>query len=221
MGVAMPDNVMGLIDAGFLREAGARALKIRLEELDFQPDVIVDWMERCAVRLNARFLRCYWYDATVTPGNSSMYVEQRRNLDRIEDTPGMQIRLGSLIERPQPWESAVRRVAKEYNVDPKEFISRMGVQKQYEQKGVDTLLVMDLVRFAQQHTYDYTILVSGDRDLAEAIRAAQGFGRSVLVAAPVETRISPEIGRLADEVLWLTEIVLRRMLTSAESASDN
>jgi uncharacterized LabA/DUF88 family protein len=164
--------------------------------------------------MKAVYLRCYWYDAAHRQG-TSQYADQRKLFDLVEDTPGMQIRLGSLRERPKPWEGRVRAVAKEYGLDPREFISKLDIGKQYEQKGVDTLIVMDLVRMAQQGTYDYVVLLAGDQDLAEAIRTAQDFGRLVLVAAPKGTRISPEIGRLADEVLWLTEPVLKEMLVSA------
>ena len=93
----MSDRLVGMIDAGFLREAGARALRMRLEDIEIQPNVIIDWLDRCAARLNARLLRCYWYDAIVqAAGNSPKYVEQRKMLDLIEETPGMQTRLGSL-----------------------------------------------------------------------------------------------------------------------------
>ena len=81
---------------------------------------------------------------------------------------------------------------------------------------MDTLLVMDIVRFAQQQTYDYLILLAGDHDLAEAIKTAQELGRSVFVAAPAGTKVPSEVNRLADEMLWLTEPVLKRMLIKAE-----
>ena len=67
----------------------------------------------------------------------------------------------------------MRKVARELDLDPKEFISRLDIKKAYEQKGVDTLLVLDMVRLAQHGTYDYAILVAGDRDLEQAIRTAQ------------------------------------------------
>jgi uncharacterized LabA/DUF88 family protein len=211
----MPSKLIGMIDAGFLRESGARALRVKLEDLAIEPGAIVDWLDRCARRLNAIHLRCYWYDAAYQTRGPN-YTEQRKFFDLIEDTPGMQIRLGSLIERPQPWQSKVRQAAVDSGLEPKEFMSRLGIKKQYEQKGVDTLLVMDMVRLAQQGSYDYAVLVAGDRDLAEAIRTAQEFGRSVFVAAPHNIKVSREVACLSDEMLWLTEPILKRMLLSRD-----
>ena len=39
-----------------------------------------------------------------------------------------------------------------------------------EQKGVDSLMVLDLVRLAQLRAFDTALVVAGDRDLAEALR---------------------------------------------------
>ncbi|MGH8906868.1 MAG: NYN domain-containing protein [Egibacteraceae bacterium] len=47
-----------------------------------------------------------------------------------------------------------------------------------QQKGVDTLVTLDLVRLAQRNAYDTAILIAGDRDLAEAIRTAQDSGKA-------------------------------------------
>ena len=94
----MPSKLVGMIDAGFLREAGARALKVQLEDLSIQPGAIVEWLYRCARRVDSIFLRCYWYDGAYKTG-TPQYVEQRKFFDLLKDTPGMQVRLGSLIER--------------------------------------------------------------------------------------------------------------------------
>lgn len=212
--VRMPGNLVGMVDAGFLKEAGSRAIKARLGDLNINPHEIVEWLARSALRLDVRYLRGYWYDAAYQPGTQTA-TEQRKFFDELEETPGMQVRLGSLMERPRPWEPRVRRVAKELGVDPKDFISRMDLGKQYEQKGVDTLIVMDLMRFAQQRTCDYIILLAGDRDLAEPVRSAQELGCSVLIAAPIGTKLSPEISRLSDETLWLTQPMLKRFLLPA------
>jgi hypothetical protein len=40
------------------------------------------------------------------------------------------------------------------------------------QKGVDTLLVLDLVRLAQNGACHTALLFTGDRDIAEAVRTA-------------------------------------------------
>ena len=215
----MPDKLVGFIDSGFLKAEGARALAVTANDLNITPSEVVAWLHSCASRLRAVLLRSYWYDAS-HKNNTAQYAEQRKLFGLIEETAGMQLRLGSLVERPHAWEASVRRVAKEYNIDPSEFIRRLNMKKSYAQKGVDTLLVMDLVRHAQQKTYDYAVLVAGDQDLSEAIRTAQDFGSAVLIAAPKGTHISQELLHLSDEMLWLTPTILKPMLLSTEVKSE-
>ena len=57
------------------------------------------------------------------------------------------------------------------------------------------------------------VLVAGDRDFAEVLRASQDFGTRVLVATPKRTSVSREVAQLADDVIDITEDEVRRMLT--------
>ena len=49
----------------------------------------------------------------------------------------------------------------------------MGTSKE---KGVDALLVADLVYHAASHDVDYTVLVTTDTDFVHAIRRVEDFG---------------------------------------------
>ncbi len=81
-----------------------------------------------------------------------------------------------------------------------------------EQKGVDTLIVLDLVRLAQRRAYDTAFLIAGDRDLAEAVRVAQEEGRRVVLLHPSGGGVATELRHLADEVRSLDETDLKLML---------
>ena len=80
------------------------------------------------------------------------------------------------------------------------------------QKGVDTLLTLDLVRLAGRADCTTAILVISDRDFVEAIRAAQDFGVRVLVATTNEHRIASELKQVVDGIIEIPRIVVREML---------
>jgi len=87
---------------------------------------------------------------------------------------------------------------------------RLGSLNAYnQQKGVDDLLLTDMIDLAGTHSVDLAYLVSGDEDLVEAVRRIQAAGvRLVLwgVDTPKNT-VSVELRNEADR--W-------RMLTSAD-----
>ena len=49
----------------------------------------------------------------------------------------------------------------------------------WEQKGVDTLLVLDLVTLAIRNVYDTAILVAGDQDYIEPVLQVKMLGKIV------------------------------------------
>ena len=82
-----------------------------------------------------------------------------------------------------------------------------------QQKGVDTLIALDMVRLAGRSVCETMVLVAGDRDFAEVVRATQDFGIRVLVATPRRTSVSREVAQLADDVVDISDDEMRRMLT--------
>ncbi len=62
---------------------------------------------------------------------------------------------------------------------------RLGQLTSGGQKGVDGLIILDLVTLALTKSIDVAVLVSGDEDLREAAKHAQGYGVAfVLVGMP-------------------------------------
>jgi uncharacterized LabA/DUF88 family protein len=62
---------------------------------------------------------------------------------------------------------------------------RMGRLSGKQQKGVDGLIILDLITLARERAIDTAFLLSGDEDLREAVAAAQQFGvRVVLLGIP-------------------------------------
>ena len=78
---------------------------------------------------------------------------------------------------------------------------------------MDTLIALDMVRLAGRSVCATMVLVAGDRDFAEVVRASQDFGTRVLVATPKRGSVSREVAQLADDVIDISEDEIRRMLT--------
>ncbi len=50
------------------------------------------------------------------------------------------------------------------------------------EKGIDTLLVTDLIRLAVSNSYDAAVIVSSDADMVPAVEFVQTFGKKVIQA---------------------------------------
>ncbi len=95
------------------------------------------------------------------------------------------------------------------------------INSQGQQKGVDTLIVRDLMVLAQERSIKRAVVHSGDEDLREGIEYAQDRGVQVAVlgiSAGGRTSQSPELVREADEVLLLSIEILRDTLKLATAS---
>lgn len=207
----------GFVDVAFLKKEGAKALGKPDHETRIDAARVVGWIRDQAW---GRFLRAYWYDGAFAPQHPQA-AAQRRYFEAVALTPGIQIRLGHIAERRSPLRSGVRRAvadaAKDLKVDPAGLLSAFDKRWKFhpvrQQKGVDTLIALDLVRLAGRGVIDTAILISGDRDLAEAIRSAQDFGLAVSVATPGRG-LAREVAKLADAILVIPPEKLDQMLPS-------
>lgn len=120
---------------------------------------------------SSNYLRTYLYDAEYHDHGHANAEAQRNYLDDLDDTPGIQLRRGYLMDR-----------------------------RSLEQKAVDTLLVLDLLTLAHRNAYHTALLVAGDRDFAEAVREVQRNGKRVILVVPEKAPVAQELRRLADDI---------------------
>jgi uncharacterized LabA/DUF88 family protein len=215
----MPKKLIGIIDGGFLTAAGAKSLGVRVEKLDIVLYPLVAWLHQCAERTDSNLLRAYWYDG-ISPSTHPKHHEERTRFDTYEQVPAIQVRLGHKVERSQPWHSAIRRAVRDCGIDLDEFKRHFEFKKEYQQKGVDTLIVLDMLRLAQFNAYDTVLLIAGDRDLAGAVRAVQDQGKNVIIAAPQGAGVASELQQLADDMLWLQGPILKGFLLHKDVFGD-
>ena len=218
----MSGTYAGFIDASFLRSEGAKAIGQSPKGVRPDAQAVVSWCRFLARQeaLDQTFLRAYWYDSAFDPSHHN-YGGQRSFFDAIALTPGLQLRLGHIAEGPSPLEQPIRRAlestAAGLGLEPEELLAEFDrhwtFRPNRQQKGVDTLIALDMVRLAGRSVCATMVLVAGDRDFAEVVRASQDFGTRVLVATPRRGSVSREVAQLADDVVDISEDEVRRMLT--------
>ena len=212
-------NLIGFVDAGFLRAEGAKVIGANSAGVRPNAAAVVDWLRNLASDRNQPFLRANWYDGAFEPEHAR-YPGQRRFFDYIAQTPGIQLRLGNISEYPskleRPIRRAIRNAANELSVPPDAFLDQFAQNWTFyperRQKGVDTLIALDMVRLAGHSAYSTALLIAGDRDLAEVVRAVQDFGAKALIATPNRASVAKELAQLADELITIETDDIRKML---------
>jgi len=182
-------TVMAFVDVGYLT-AGAQA-HLRLPTKP-RIDGNMLWLWATSAQTGWRhdqLLRVYVYDAEY-PSDADEYPGQRAFFDMLAAQPGIRLRLGHLIRRSP----GSRRAA-------------------WQQKGVDTLLVLDLVRLAQARAFDTALVIAGDRDLAEAVRVvADDHARRVNLFSVEGSTPASALVHVADYHEVIDDLWLRRVI---------
>jgi len=169
------------VDLGWLTQRVRACLRSDAAEVDVE--ALHLWLSRAGWR-GYSYLRTYVYDGQYEVDHAN-YRAQRQVLDAIAEIPGVDLRLGHVIERN-------------------------GIK---QQKGVDALIVLDMLTLAYQGAYQAAVLVAGDRDFAQVVRAVQGRGIFVAQSGP-ESRdgVSKELRQVADGFLAMPEAGIRQLL---------
>jgi uncharacterized LabA/DUF88 family protein len=113
-------------------------------------------------------LRAYWYDGEFDTGDPR-HEGQRRFFDALDSVPGLEVRKGYLVEQVPRWHHALKKALRECGVDPTTFEAHFDMKPDLIQKGVDTLITMDLIHHSDSNNYAWALLVAGDRDLVEPV----------------------------------------------------
>ena len=218
----MPIVYAGFVDAGYLRAEGAKAIGKRAPEVRLNARAAADWLRGMDKRIvGSAFLRAYWYDGAFDPSHKE-YGRQRRYFDAIARAPGIQLRLGHIAERRSPIAMPIRgalgKTAEALGIDPdallSEFDRRWTFHPDRRQKGVDTLIALDMVRLAGRSAFSTAVLIAGDRDMAEVVRTVQDFGIRAVIATPNRRSVADELAQLADYVVDIREDDCKKMLTA-------
>ena len=168
-----------------------------------QPDYeeLADYfLEPSRQRVALDLLRCYYYYCapymSPEPTESELKRMEAHNefVDEIENLDRWSMRLGKLEKR---WD---------------------GKKEYFEQKRVDVLLSVDLVRHAAAGHLQHAVLVAGDSDFVPAVEAAKEHGVTVSLWCGKFRTVHKDLIAVADEVHSFQWNEFPRILSKEETA---
>ena len=207
-------NAVMLIDGEYLRQEAHRALKIERSRTEIHH--LTQWAREDGVS------HIRWYDGVCRDDH-----KQRHWLDCMAERAGLKLRLGTIVERDSSlFERAMYRmlpkVSADLNIDT-DALER-AVRAHWEsrtyrqQKGVDALLILDMLQLAQSGNVGTICLCAGDTDFVPAIHEAQQCGVPVNAVVPRPDKLSPIIKRTVDRAIAIPRDVLARAFVEEKTA---
>ncbi|RLF01680.1 MAG: hypothetical protein DRJ59_05520 [Thermoprotei archaeon] len=125
-----------------------------------------------ASSFDVRVTRVLYYDANVRVEDDAERHKSRMKFfsDLEKKLPKFDVRLGTLVK----------------------------LERGYRQKGVDTLLAIDMIVKAFLNHYDVAILVAGDRDFVSVVRAVKEYTGKLVYGVYEQSSIADELERIFD-----------------------
>jgi uncharacterized LabA/DUF88 family protein len=127
-------------------------------------------------------LRCYYYDC-------APYLSPEPSEDELKRMEVHRIFVENLLSLGR-WAIRLGKLQKRWE----------GQREYYEQKRVDVLLSVDLVRHAAAGHIQHAVLVAGDSDFVPAVEAAKEHGVTVSLWCGHANTVHRDLISLADEV---------------------
>ena len=185
-------NVMIFIDAGFLKT------NIGLEDDEsISYEKFSNHLAKYSVsgeRREPNLIRTFYYD-----GRPDI-----KDVDSVEDENKEAVR--KKIEKAlKKYEDNLEKIQDCDKLDIKHGHLIISKKDSSRQKGVDTLIAIDMITKAYENQYDYAILVAGDADFIPIVNAVKHAGPIVVLAYPRETTYSKELSHTVDRRLPLSK----------------
>ena len=139
--------------------------------------------------LYPQLIRAYYYDALPERGDER-YAEQESYLQYLRGMDYFDVRVGRLKKTGDG---------------------------SLKQKGVDTLIAIDMLTHAYQNHLDVAVLVAGDDDFLDIVHAVKATGKHVYEAY-VDKHISQDLKESFDKRIPLVEKTWREILENKDAA---
>lgn len=180
------DKALVFIDAGYFSKALTALGKPKIDFAKFS--------DMLCQRANSERLRTYYYDCMPYQGGypteeeKERYAAKREFISKLNRLPRFEVRLGRL--------------------------SKSG--DSFKQKGIDTLLSIDLTRLAWRGIIQKAILITGDSDFAPAVKEAKFAGVIVQIyyLKSKFTSAHDELLEAADEQFEISKELLSSVIRS-------
>ncbi len=127
-------------------------------------------------------VRTYYYNCPLPADfDEQARKSQQKFFSALQRTAYLEVRLGKLVKREVVCQACNNRHVR------------------YQEKGVDMRIGVDMLSAASKNLYDVAILVTGDGDLVEAVKAVKDLGKHVELA-------TFPVGR-SDELVTASDVV--------------
>lgn len=177
-GVAVAERVCVFID-------GSNFYHMCKESLD-RTDVDLGAFAGFLVGSDRTLVRTYYYTCKLPPDHPEPARQAKEKfLGALDRVAYLEVRLGKLVSRTTRCRSC--------NAE----------ETRYTEKGVDMHIGVDMLSGASKSLYDTAVLVTGDADLVDAVKAVKDLGKHVEVAAFARGR-ARELVQAADVLRDLT-----------------
>ncbi|MCX6798870.1 MAG: NYN domain-containing protein [Candidatus Diapherotrites archaeon] len=130
--------------------------------------------------------KVFYYDATKSfKIEQRQFAEQQRFHSKLtKEIPNLVIRARKLkyLTKNSKIESAKKKAGFCNGCLPKieSFLKLSGLRKISKEKGIDIMLVCDMIKGAFQNKYETALLLSGDADYTPAVELAQLLGKETV-----------------------------------------
>ena len=193
----MPKKVIVLIDGGFLR------VKVNKAGKKYDPEFISKFAQKCKVADEEIFRVLYYdcapYAGTVklpVSGNQYTFTGSDKWLGELDEQDLFAVRRGVLKFRGyKPKQTPVNPAGPtDDDFDP-----------DFEQKGVDMRIGLDIAAYSSTRCIDRIVLVSNDTDCVPAMKFARKSGLQVVIVELPNNKVAPELVMHSDykrRVLW-------------------
>jgi uncharacterized LabA/DUF88 family protein len=193
----MPSKIIILIDGGFLR------VKAKLAGKQYDPDFIEAFAHNCKTQAEEIF-RVLYYDCAPYVGDVKLPVS-----GNVKQFAGSDKWMADLASKDL---FAVRRgVLKFRGFKPKRTpvnpgqISDADFQADFEQKGVDMRIGLDIATYSSNRSIDRICLVSNDTDCVPALKYGRRSGLQIVIIELPGAKVAPELVMHSDfkrPVVW-------------------
>ena len=200
-----------LVDAEYLRKEAQKVL--RREHTSLVARELTGWLRKEDPMQPVR-----WYDAHYK-ANHPQANNRRMFFKHMALEASVKLRMGTLVERSNaPVDRALQKVmpsiAKDLGVPVKSLVDAFAKHwvshSISQQKGVDALLIMDMIDLASYGRYDTILLCAGDTDFLPVINRAQQMGVMIHLIVPRPESVSDTFWADVDTIIEIPTNVLEK-----------
>ncbi|MCH8915789.1 MAG: NYN domain-containing protein [Thaumarchaeota archaeon] len=205
-GFAGANNIMIFIDGGYLR----KNVKNLVDNDDINYQILASFLRdngRLDTRFAAHVIRIYYYD-----GIASIKDVNNLNQETEEDMQVIRSAGDMLSVKEQKQEEYVKKIKDlelyEVRLGRHVLSTTGGIENKknwvWRQKGVDSLIAIDMITKGFEGQYNTAILLAGDADFVEIVNSVKNLGANV-VGAFFPDHISQDLEFSLDKKIELRE----------------